>query len=134
MTMPPVNLSCRELVGNFVGNCREITQIIYKCQMLISYGIHNMLSYSVVSINLQRPKDAYWRLSGLLKFQAFFDHFLLLLEKKTEFIRFCTKFHVKQAKFLCCLSVLVCCCAANHYSEIAVIFSKILKNSARSKG
>ena len=51
MTMPPVNLSCRELVGNFVGNRREITQIIYKCQMLISYGIHNMLSYSVVSIN-----------------------------------------------------------------------------------
>ena len=26
------------------------------------------------------------------------------------------------------------CCAANQYSEIACIFSKFLKNSARSKG
>ena len=34
----------------------------------------------------------------------------------------------------CRVSVLVCCCAANQYRKIAWIFSKIFKNSARSKG
>ena len=34
----------------------------------------------------------------------------------------------------CSLDVLVCCCAANQYWEIDCVFSKILKNSARSKG
>ena len=36
--------------------------------------------------------------------------------------------------FFCCISVLVCCCAAHQYSEIAHIFSKFLKNSVHSKG
>ena len=34
----------------------------------------------------------------------------------------------------CRLNVLVCCCAANQYSKITFIFSKILKYSAESKG
>ena len=33
----------------------------------------------------------------------------------------------------CRLSVIVCCCASNQYSVIGFIFSKVLKNSARSK-
>ena len=35
---------------------------------------------------------------------------------------------------LCGQDVLVCCCAANQYSEIGCNFSKILKNNACSKG
>ena len=31
---------------------------------------------------------------------AIFGHFLLILEKKTKFIKFCIKFHVKQGKIL----------------------------------
>ena len=40
---------------------------------------------------------------------AIFDHFLLPLEEKTNFIKFCTKFHVKQADFLTskCTSLLL---------------------------
>ena len=34
----------------------------------------------------------------------------------------------------CVISVLVCCCAANQYSEIGRIFKNLLENSARSKG
>ena len=43
-------------------------------------------------INPQSLNDANWRFSGLLQFQPFFGHFLLLSEKK--------KFNVKQANFL----------------------------------
>ena len=52
------------------------------------------------SSSLMHANDANWRLSALLYFQPFFGHFLLLLEKKTKFIKFCIKFHVKRAKFL----------------------------------
>ena len=70
---------------------------------------------------------------GCFNSNHFFGYFLLLLEIKTKFIKFCTKFYVKQVNF-CRLHVLVCCCAANQYSEIASIFSKNLKNRARSRG
>ena len=69
-----------------------------------------------------------------ISFSHFFNKFLLFLGKITKFIKFWTKFYVRQAKKFCRLSALVCCCAANQYSVIARIFKKILKNSARSKG
>ena len=40
------------------------------------------------------------RFPGIFQFQPFLGHLLSLLELKTNFIKFCTKFQVKQAKFL----------------------------------
>ena len=51
-----------------------------------------------------------------------FDHFSLLLEIKTNFIKFCH------------LNALVCYCAANQCKKIACVSSKSFKISARSKG
>ena len=40
----------------------------------------------------------------------------------------------KKNPTFCRLSVLVCCCAANQYKQIACIFSKFLKDSPSFKG
>ena len=79
-----------------------------------------------LNINPQPPNDAYWHFSGLLQFQSFFDHLLLLLEKKIKFLKFCIKFPVKQANF-CRLSVLVCRSAANQTAKLPAF----LKNFKR---
>ena len=50
----------------------------------------------------QSPNDVYSCSFGVLSFQIFFNHFLLLLEKRRNLIKFCTKFCVKEAKFLPC--------------------------------
>ena len=63
-----------------------------------------------LSVNSQLPKDAYTIFFGIFQFQAIFDILLLLLDIKSKFIKFCTKFQVKQAKFLLlkCTNLLLC--------------------------
>ena len=83
-----------------------------------------------LSVNPQSPRDAYTHFSGPFQFQTFFGVLLLFLDIKSKFTGLCTKFYVKQAKFL---PPLVCCNAASQYSEITFAFSKILKRSVVSK-
>ena len=63
-----------------------------------------------LSVNPQPPKHAYTRFSGHFQFQAFFGVFLLFLDIKIKFVKFSTKFQVKQAKSLPprCTSLLLC--------------------------
>ena len=67
-----------------------------------------------------------------------FSHYLatsccLYMKRLSKFIKVCTKFSFKQAQFLLSKCILVSSWAANQYSEFVHIFSKSLKNSARSK-
>ena len=50
-------------------------------------------------LTLRLPMPHMW-FSELFKFQSFFSHLLLVLELKTKFIEFWTKFRKKQVKFL----------------------------------
>ena len=51
-------------------------------------------------VNPQTVNATCIRFSGLFQFQSFFGHFLSLLEHKTKFIKFWTKFRIKQVQFL----------------------------------
>ena len=53
-----------------------------------------------LSVNPQTPNAIYMWFLELFQFQPFFCHFLSLLERKTKFINFCTKFWIKKVKFL----------------------------------
>ena len=64
--------------------------------------------------------------SGLLKFQPFFGHFLLSLQEKTKFIKIYTNFCVEKAVNFSLRSKPV--------QRNCLHFFKIFKSSARSKG
>ena len=53
-----------------------------------------------LSVNFQTPNAASMWFSGLLQFQPFFGLFLWLLDFKTKFVKFYTKFWIKEVKFL----------------------------------
>ena len=80
-------------------------------------------------LNHYPPNDTIWWFHLLLLLQPFFGNLLLFLEKRTKSIRFCTKCYAKVALF-CGLTVLVCCCAANQYSETGA-FLKIFQKTVR---
>ena len=63
-----------------------------------------------VFINSQTTNATYMWFSILFQFQPFFGHFLSLLERRTNFIKFWTKFWIKQMKLLPsrCTSLLLC--------------------------
>ena len=84
------------------------------------------------TLNTQPTNDAYQCFSGLLQCQPCFGNFLLLLEKRTKFIKLCTKFHVKQANFLPfkCTSLLL---HRKPIQQNRLHFFKNFRNSACSK-
>ena len=86
-----------------------------------------------LSFNTQSPNDAYWSSFGLLQFQPFCDPFLLLLEKKINFIKLCTKFRVNEAKSLPCKCISLVL-RSKPVQRNCLYFFKNFKNSARSKG
>ena len=83
--------------------------------------------------NCQTAKYIYLRFSNIVWFLQFLRHLLLVLKGSSKLTAFCTKFCVKQ-KFFWRLDLLVCCCAANKYSEIARIPLEISKRRVDSKG
>ena len=79
-----------------------------------------------LSFNPQSLNDTYWCFLGLFYFQSFFDPFLLLLVKKTKFIKFYSRLRVRRGTILG-VSVLVSWYAANQYSHFTCVFSKTFK-------
>ena len=51
------------------------------------------------SVNPQTPNATCLWFSGLFQFQPLFGHFLPVLELETKFIKFCTKFWIKEVRF-----------------------------------
>ena len=65
-------------------------------------------------------KYVYVRFSSIVWFLQFLSYFLWVLEVRSKLILFYTKFWVEPDFWR--LHVLVCCCAANQYTEITDIF------------
>ena len=74
-----------------------------------------------------RPRNTYF-----YGFRTFFSFFIF--RQPPVVFRFYTKFWAKRALFFLRLNVVVCCLAANHYSEITSIFPKISYRKASAIG
>ena len=73
----------------------------YICDIYLSMlDFISLCKFNNIFINPQPPNDASWRFSRTALVLAAFWSVLLAFRKKTRFIKLCTKFQVKQAKFL----------------------------------